>query len=281
MIMVGFLVAIFIATKRARKAGMDPNNILDLGIYIVVFGVLGARMFFIIQFRDKFGFEIFNIFDGNLSVIGILAGLGIGAALYFYRKKLKLFKRFHDNTVNTRVFFAVVAVLTATVLGRALYIAITPSSTKIVAITRSRAEFYPDSLHSQEVRTEDRRMVTRVMGRVSKPGDSFGKPDTHAYEFRPARDRTGPYLFTYKEAQDWLLQQGVVYDELRPAYNLMLFEIWKGGLVYYGGVIGAVLAALYFTYRRKIKFWPLADICAPSVAAGLACGRIGCFLNGC
>jgi phosphatidylglycerol:prolipoprotein diacylglycerol transferase len=61
----------------------------------------------------------------------------------------------------------------------------------------------------------------------------------------------------------------------------MVFEIWKGGLVYYGGVIGAIAAALFFAYRRKVRFWQLADLCAPSVAVGLACGRIGCFLNGC
>lgn len=280
MIMVGFLVGIFIATRRAKKAGTDPNNILDLGIYLVVFGVLGARLFFVIQFRNKFGFQILNIFDGNLSIIGILAGLALGAILYFYRKKLQFLKRFHNDTVNTKVFFAVLAIILAIIAGRAGYVAATPSSTKIVAVVQKRSDFYADSFRSELVSKYDKR-VTRIVGRLLGSGESIGKEKVQAYVFLPAHDKTGRSGFTYEGAKDWLLQHSVVYEELRPAYDLMLFEIWKGGLVYYGGVIGAVAAALLFAFRRKVSFWGLADICAPSIAAGLACGRIGCFLNGC
>jgi phosphatidylglycerol:prolipoprotein diacylglycerol transferase len=54
-----------------------------------------------------------------------------------------------------------------------------------------------------------------------------------------------------------------------------------GGLVMYGGFIGAVLAAVFFFHRKKIPFLPYADVCTPSVALGVALTRIGCFLNGC
>lgn len=60
-----------------------------------------------------------------------------------------------------------------------------------------------------------------------------------------------------------------------------VFKIWEGGLSFQGGVIGAILCALWFLRSRKLSFWPLSDIVIPSVALGQALGRIGCFLNGC
>jgi phosphatidylglycerol---prolipoprotein diacylglyceryl transferase len=54
-----------------------------------------------------------------------------------------------------------------------------------------------------------------------------------------------------------------------------------GGLVMYGGFIGAILAAVLYFNKKKIPFLPYADASAPSVALGVALTRIGCFLNGC
>jgi prolipoprotein diacylglyceryltransferase len=63
------------------------------------------------------------------------------------------------------------------------------------------------------------------------------------------------------------------------------FEIWKGGLVFYGSAIGgliAYVAAYYFVLRKNnVNTRQLADIIAPAVAWGLMLGRIGCLLNGC
>ncbi len=60
-----------------------------------------------------------------------------------------------------------------------------------------------------------------------------------------------------------------------------VFMIWRGGLVYYGGLIGASLACLLYTRLKKLPLWKVADIVAPSIALGSVFGRIGCFLNGC
>ncbi len=54
-----------------------------------------------------------------------------------------------------------------------------------------------------------------------------------------------------------------------------------GGLVMYGGFIGAIIAGILFFYLRKIPFLPYADTMAPSVGFGIMLTRIGCFLNGC
>jgi len=57
--------------------------------------------------------------------------------------------------------------------------------------------------------------------------------------------------------------------------------VQHGGLVYYGGLIGASAACVVFARRRKIALWRLADILAPGVALGSFFGRWGCLMNGC
>jgi len=60
-----------------------------------------------------------------------------------------------------------------------------------------------------------------------------------------------------------------------------VFQYWKGGIVFYGGLIGATVA--FFIYRRSHPFplRPYMDVLAPSIGIGIMFGRLGCFLNGC
>lgn len=60
-----------------------------------------------------------------------------------------------------------------------------------------------------------------------------------------------------------------------------IFMIQRGGLVFYGGLIGSSLAVILFAFIKKFSLWKLADILAPSIALGSMFGRIGCLLNGC
>ena len=60
-----------------------------------------------------------------------------------------------------------------------------------------------------------------------------------------------------------------------------IFMIQHGGLVYYGGLIGASFACILFSLLKKLPLWKLADALAPSIALGYVFGRIGCLLNGC
>ena len=60
-----------------------------------------------------------------------------------------------------------------------------------------------------------------------------------------------------------------------------IFMIQHGGLVFYGGLIGASLGCILYSRLKKLPLWKLADALAPSVALGYVFGRIGCLLNGC
>lgn len=57
--------------------------------------------------------------------------------------------------------------------------------------------------------------------------------------------------------------------------------VWEGGLSVQGGVMGALIALIWYTKRRGLPFWEFADLLAPGMLLGQAIGRVGCFLNGC
>lgn len=65
-------------------------------------------------------------------------------------------------------------------------------------------------------------------------------------------------------------------------YNpLRILKLWEGGLVFYGGLVPAVLVGLWYIRRSGLPLWQTADIFAPSIAVGHAFGRLGCFFAGC
>ncbi len=59
------------------------------------------------------------------------------------------------------------------------------------------------------------------------------------------------------------------------------FQVWEGGLVFYGGVAAAALVALVFARRERWSFGDVGDLTAPALAIGHAFGRLGCFAAGC
>ncbi len=60
---------------------------------------------------------------------------------------------------------------------------------------------------------------------------------------------------------------------------LDIFALREGGIAIHGALIGAVIAAIWYTRRKGYNFWRIADICAPSLLAGQIIGRWGNFMN--
>ncbi|MEA5549766.1 prolipoprotein diacylglyceryl transferase [Anabaena cylindrica UHCC 0172] len=58
-----------------------------------------------------------------------------------------------------------------------------------------------------------------------------------------------------------------------------IIAIWQGGIAIHGAIIGGVTAALIFAKLKKISFWQLTDLVAPSLILGQAIGRWGNFFN--
>ncbi len=60
-----------------------------------------------------------------------------------------------------------------------------------------------------------------------------------------------------------------------------IFEIWKGGLAIYGGVLGGALGVGLYCLFHKKNFFDVGDVAVPSLILGQAIGRIGCYFAGC
>ena len=66
-----------------------------------------------------------------------------------------------------------------------------------------------------------------------------------------------------------------------PLILLNAFLLWRGGLVYYGGLAGGMAGAVLYLAVNRLPILRVADIGGPYLALGQGITRIGCFLNGC
>jgi len=59
-----------------------------------------------------------------------------------------------------------------------------------------------------------------------------------------------------------------------------IVKFWRGGLVFYGGLILSLLTGVWFVRKHRLNFSKMADLTAPSIALGYSLGRLGCFSAG-
>ena len=63
------------------------------------------------------------------------------------------------------------------------------------------------------------------------------------------------------------------------ANPLLIFQTWKGGMSFHGGLLGVIVALSFMSWRNKRSILEYTDFIAPVVPVGLCLGRIGNFIN--
>ena len=69
------------------------------------------------------------------------------------------------------------------------------------------------------------------------------------------------------------------WDDFRN-HPMEMIMFWRGGLVFYGGLIFAFIVGVWYIRKHRLSFPRLADLIAPSIAIGQTLGRLGCFSAG-
>ena len=60
---------------------------------------------------------------------------------------------------------------------------------------------------------------------------------------------------------------------------LQVFEVWKGGMSFHGGVLGVIVATYLFARKINYKFLALTDLIVLYAPIGLFLGRLANFVN--
>jgi len=64
------------------------------------------------------------------------------------------------------------------------------------------------------------------------------------------------------------------------AHPLKIFAVWEGGMSFHGGLLGALVAAIFIFRKMRLDFWQMADVVSLAGPVGLGLGRVGNFING-
>jgi prolipoprotein diacylglyceryl transferase len=84
LLAIGVLVAAWIAERRWVARGGDAKTFNDMAVWIVIGGVVGARVYHVISDYDLFTddwLRVFEIWKGGLSIWGVIAGGAIAAII--------------------------------------------------------------------------------------------------------------------------------------------------------------------------------------------------------
>ena len=94
IITFGIILAALYVLYRAKEEGVTADDILDLGVYVVLFAVLGARLFYVLTSLDEFDsfLDVFKIWNGGLAIYGAIIAGALTIFLYCRIRKRNFYQ---------------------------------------------------------------------------------------------------------------------------------------------------------------------------------------------
>lgn len=98
MVLTGLLLGIAISARRGQQVGISLDTIIGLGFWMMVIGVVGARVFYVVQKWQEFTgetlvarlFEAAKVTEGGLVIYGGVLGGLVGAILFCKKNELSI-----------------------------------------------------------------------------------------------------------------------------------------------------------------------------------------------
>lgn len=95
-IALGIIVGYILTMKEAKRQKFSTDAITDLILYVIIFGLIGARLYYVVVFNLDYYLNNLNkiiaVWDGGLSIQGALIGGAIAALIYDRIKKINVWK---------------------------------------------------------------------------------------------------------------------------------------------------------------------------------------------
>lgn len=94
IVLTAIVIGIWLSAREARRKGFKPEEIYDAAIWVVMAGIVGARLFHVLDhWSHEFAtnpIRILNIWEGGLAIWGGIVGGLIAAAILAWRKGWRL-----------------------------------------------------------------------------------------------------------------------------------------------------------------------------------------------
>jgi phosphatidylglycerol:prolipoprotein diacylglycerol transferase len=184
MMVIGFITAISIIRRLSRKITPDPQMITNAALYSLIAGVVGARLFFVVHYFDRFSSDlpsVIAIWDGGLELLGgVLSAIAV----------IAIYLKYHKLPIRQYLDILAIGLMAALMFGR-------------IGCFCSGCCFGKP---------------TDVPWAVRFPYGS------HAYQSQirpnPARNRSQPHLQLPDEFFGYVGEDGVLYPGLKPKDKL-------------------------------------------------------------
>lgn len=95
IIAIGMLLAIMLVINEAKRTGQNVDNYYDMAIFTIIFGIIGARIYYVIFEWEQYSGDWKSIFDIREGGLGIYGGIIAGALtllVYSFIKKMSFFQ---------------------------------------------------------------------------------------------------------------------------------------------------------------------------------------------
>ncbi len=97
IILIGFLLGILLVSLGCEKRGLSKDNVLDIALFGIVAGIIGARIYYVLFSLDEFKNDlwgVFRIWEGGLAIYGGIISAVISTLIYCKVKKLNALNTF-------------------------------------------------------------------------------------------------------------------------------------------------------------------------------------------